>query len=530
MVKPPLDLDTLPLTALKPLTLELLEENAQLVRENTCLRAEIARLKGLKGKPEIKPSKPSGMEKGSGGSGASAEDSGRSRRRRGKSRAQPQERIVVKVQDVPPGSRFKGYERYVVQDLVLSTRTVEYRRERWLTPDGQTLIAPLPEGTCGHFGPEVKRFILLQYYQGQTTLPRLTALLRMIGLDISQRQIGRILSKDTAAFRAEAQEVLQAGLSSGGSGWISVDDTGARHKGVNGICTQIGNDRFTFFATTFSKSRLNFLTLLRAGNEAYTLNEAAFDYMRDRNLSQKVIALLRTAPQCVFADETAWKAHLQQLGITALRVHPDPTTIATEGALWGTVVAQGFLQDKVILSDDAGQFNVGTHALCWVHAERLVHKLEAFTATHRQAKERIRARIWWLYADLKAYKQAPTPQRRRELTRRFDKLFRTRTGWASLDRLLHRLLANRAELLQVLEHPDIPLHTNGSENDIRCQVTRRKISATTRSDDGRNSRDAFLGLLKTCFKLGISFWEYLGDRLGITTGTVPRLDALVAAP
>jgi hypothetical protein len=109
-------------------------------------------------------------------------------------------------------------------------------------------------------------------------------------------------------------------------------------------------------------------------------------------------------------------------------------------------------------------------------------------------------------------------------------LFTTRTGFVTLDRLLRRLHANKQELLAVLDRPDIPLHTNGSENDIRCQVTRRKISAGTRSDAGRDCRDAFLGLMKTCRKLGLSFWDYLGDRLGATDAPViPPLPDLVRA-
>ncbi|MEO5375336.1 MAG: hypothetical protein H7840_13850, partial [Alphaproteobacteria bacterium] len=76
----------------------------------------------------------------------------------------------------------------------------------------------------------------------------------------------------------------------------------------------------------------------------------------------------------------------------------------------------------------------------------------------------------------------------------------------------------------------IPLHTNGSENDIRCHVTRRKVSGTTRSDLGRDVRDAFLGLMKTCGKLGVSFWDYLGSRLGVCGAHVPNLAQLVAAP
>jgi hypothetical protein len=80
----------------------------------------------------------------------------------------------------------------------------------------------------------------------------------------------------------------------------------------------------------------------------------------------------------------------------------------------------------------------------------------------------------------------------------------------------------------VLEHPAIPLHTNGSENDIRCQVTKRHVSGGTRSDIGRDCRDALLGLAKTCRKLGIVFWDYLGARLGVSGGpSVPQLPDLI---
>jgi hypothetical protein len=169
----------------------------------------------------------------------------------------------------------------------------------------------------------------------------------------------------------------------------------------------------------------------------------------------------------------------------------------------------------VIVSDDAGQFDVGLHALCWVHAERLVHKLDTFTPAQHAAQQRLRARIWWFYADLTTYQKAPTAERRAQLRARFERIFARRTGFSTLDRLLARLRANKAELLRVLERPDIPLHTNGSENDIRSHVTRRKVSGGTRSDLGRDARDGFLSLMKTCAKLGIAFWDFLGHRLGV---------------
>ena len=169
---------------------------------------------------------------------------------------------------------------------------------------------------------------------------------------------------------------------------------------------------------------------------------------------------------------------------------------ATEGALWGAVTAHGFLHNTVVVSDDAGQFNIGRHALCWVHAERLVHKLDTFTDLHRTAQSHIRDLIWSLYADLKAYRTTPTSPPRLALRARVDRIFRQHTGFVSLDRLLKRLHANKAELLMVLDRPEIPLHTNGSERDIRCQVTRRKISGDTPGNGGRDCRDAFLGLAR----------------------------------
>jgi hypothetical protein len=196
--------------------------------------------------------------------------------------------------------------------------------------------------------------------------------------------------------------------------------------------------------------------------------------------------------------------------------------------LWGSIKAHGFLPNTVIVSDDAGQFNVGQHGLCWVHAERLVHKLDTFTDEQRVAQRCARKLIWRFYRDLKAYRAHPTGHRKTALRLRFERIFTRKTGFVTLDRLLARLHANTGELLMVLDRPEIPLHTNGSENDIRSHVTKRKVSGGTRSDTGRDCRDAFLGLSKTCAKLGIAFWDYLGARLEVPNHPeVPALPQLI---
>jgi hypothetical protein len=500
----------------------LREENAALREENAALRAEVARLKGLSGRPKVKPS---GMERATAPKGARPR--GKAGRAVGATERVVQEEQVLAIA-APPGSRFKGYEDVVVQDLRLAPRLIRYRRERWRTPDGRTLVAPLPAGVRGHFGPELRRFVLLQHHQGQVTAERIAAFLQGIGVLISKRQVVRLLSAGSATFVDEATAVLRAGLAT--ARWLTVDDTGARHRAKNGVTTQLGDDRFTFFATRLSKSRRNFLEILRAGHTDYVVNEEALAYMRAHGLAGPVIDPLAAHPTRRFADRASWCAHLEALGLTRLGVTPDPVRLATEGALWGSIRSRGLLDDTVIVSDDAGQFRRGRHGLCWVHAERLVHKLIPFNDRQRRAVELVRQLIWWLYADLKAYKRDPCRRRAAQLRARFDRVFRRRTGFATLDRLLARLHARKGELLLVLERPEVPLHTNGSESDLRAHVTKRKISGGTWSEAGRDARDAGLGLMKTCRKLGLSFFDYLGARLGVPEAPlVPPLPDLVRA-
>src|SRR5215203_3781653 len=250
--------------------------------------------------------------------------------------------------------------------------------------------------------------------------------------------------------------------------------------------------------------------------------------MRDRALSGPIIERLATHPEHTFPDKAAWMGHLQRLGILDLKVSPDPVRIATEGALWGAIHRHGLLPGTVIVSDAAGQFRVGEHALCWVHAERLVHELVPATPEQRRAVEVTRTLLWWFYADLKAWRRDPCPRRAAALRARFDRIFTRRTGYVVLDRLLARLHRRKAELLRVLARPEIPLHTNGSENDIRACVTKRKISGGAMSEEGRTVRDVLLGLMKTCRKLGVSFHRYLGDRLRVPgAAPIPPLPQLV---
>src|ERR1700677_4945513 len=243
--------------------------------------------------------------------------------------------------------------------------------------------------------------------------------------------------------------------------------------------------------------------------------------MRDNNLPQAALDKLANCAMRVFRSDEDWIRGLDQLGLTGLAITPDPVRVASEGALWGAICEEGRLGDLVIVSDGAGQFRVGVHAQCWVHAERLVHKLIPANQIQHKAVEVARRMIWWFYGKLKDYKLAPSPERAEILRAQFKRIFdRAKTGYAALDSLLRRLLRLQDRLLRVLERPEIPLHTNAAEDAIRGFVTIRKISGGTVSEKRRQARDAMLGLDKTCKKLKIRFFDYLG--LGIPGPQIPR--------
>ncbi len=386
---------------------------AKLRVEHQAVKDELARLKKLPPRP---PQKPSGMDKATDrpDSQANAPKGGRSTQRRGSNldKLTVTQTIEVKV-DAPAGSRHKGYEEIVVQDLVLNPLVTRYRRERWQTPDGKTLIAPLDPGIVGGYGPHLQRLILMLHFQGQMTCERILALLNGVGVVISKRQVVRLLAARLETFRAEDAEVLKTGLSS--ASFVTVDDTGARHRGKSGVTTQIGSDSFTTFRTGPSKSRLAFLRNLLGGAASYVVNEAALVYMRACNLSLSLIDTLAGHPTRLFASHEDWTSHLNALGFADLRITPDPVRVASEGALWGAVREQGLLGQAIVVSDGAGQFRVGEHALCWVHAERLVHKLIPANDKQRNAIEVARRMIWWFYRALKEYKLAPSLEKAERL-------------------------------------------------------------------------------------------------------------------
>jgi hypothetical protein len=244
--------------------------------------------------------------------------------------------------------------------------------------------------------------------------------------------------------------------------------------------------------------------------------------MQTQKLPQKPLEIMIANRGMIFANESQWNDFLAENGIVKER----HVQTATEGVLLGAIIEHGISKDLVIVSDDAGQFNVLLHALCWIHANRAIDKIIPYTDQAKKDLDTVKDQIWQLYKGLKAYKENPKPAARKRLNDMFDEIFTQTTASATLNTVLKRIYQNKSELLLVLQRPDIPLHNNGAESAIREYVKKRKISGSTRSENGRRCRDTFTSLKKTCRKLGVSFWQYLKDRIeGI--GVIPDLSDLI---
>ena len=510
--KNPVNLQLLGIIEKQSAVIQIQAEEIQLLKD------EIARMKGQKPKPKIRPSKLEKDRKKKKKSSSGKRPG--SQKRKKTTDIIIHEKISVRPELIPPNSIFKGYQPYTVQGIKILPHNVCYLLERWETPDGRNIVGKLPSNIQGHFDSQLRSFILYQYFHCHVTQPLLLEQLWEWGVDISSGQLNRILTEDKDIFHNEKDDILATGLRV--SDYVNVDDTGARHDGKNGYCTHIGNELFAWFQSTDSKSRINFLELLRAGQTEYVINEDALQYMNNQRLAKSILHLLKDHYKKQFADLTEWEAHLEELQI----VNHRHIKIATEGALIGSVLHHGLPKSLVIVSDDAGQFNILNHALCWIHAERALNKLIAPNEEKRKILEDVRSQVWEFYDDLKAYKISPNQTKKIHLEDMFDEIFTQKTDYQMLNLALKRLYENKAELLLVLERPEIPLHNNLSENDIREYVKRRKVSGSTRSELGRRCRDTFTSLKKTCRKLGVSFWGYLIDRL-CKTNKIPPLCELI---
>ena len=487
----------------------------ELTEENAHLKDEIAKLKGQKPRPKLSPSRTADDAKNKPPPKNSDIHRSSSRRQRKK------EQKTVLPNNIPAGSIFKGYDTYNVQDLRIESLEIQFRLAVYLSPDGSRIRGELPpEYQQGHFGAELIAYCLSQYHQCHVTEPLLLEQLYEMGIDISPAQLSNILIQNKESFHQEKEEILKAGLVF--SKFLNADDTGARHDGKNGYCTAIGSPLFTYFESTGSKSRINFLKILQGKEELYALTEESLNYAFEHGIGEKSLAALERHKGKQFQESAFWENFLKKQKIESEK----DRRIATEAALLGGALEKGVNPFLITISDAARQFAIFLNGLCWVHEERHYRKLIPLSDVEKIELEMVRSDIWDFYEALKEYKKKPTLVLQKTLEDRFDQIFGKAYKSAAINSLLANTRSRKDGLLLVLKYPFIPLHNNDCERDIREYAKRRKISGGTRSEAGRKARDTFASLKKTCMKLGISFCDYLKDRL-VNAKKIPRMKDLI---
>jgi hypothetical protein len=369
---------------------------------------------------------------------------------------------------------------------------------------------------CRHIIP----FILHQYHACRVTEHLLLDQLHALGILISAGQLSNILIENKDSFIEEVAELLP--VAARVEEQVQVDDTGGRHNGQNQYTTIIGNRWFSVFATTDSKSRVNFLKLLQGGKEEYVINEDALDYLTQVNVPLYFPGYVSLYMDRKFTTIAEWEQFLKERNI----IQEIEMRFLTEAALYASVIQNGIPRNLGVHGDDAGQFDAFVRSLCWIHEERHYRKLIMTTDEARAELERVRDQIWTIYQALKTYKESPNEDIAKSIEKQFNGIFQQKASSPTLNRQLGKTYEKRQELLRVLQRPETPLHNNSSETCARAAKIKLKISGGTRSDMGQKVRDTFLSLKQTCLKLGINFMSFLQDRV-YGQYDIPRLAEII---
>ena len=508
---------------------ELASENRGLREENQRLRDENNRLKGEQGKPRVKASKKPSTTSASEHSSEQARRRRKKRTRRSKVKhiqIDREHKLELDRTQLPEDAKFKGYVPVVVQDVRLTTDNIRFLKEKRYSPSQkQTYLAELPVGYKGEFGPGVHALVRVLYHAVNTSEPKIVEFFEHIGVHISSGQVSNLLIKNQDRFHAEKDAVYEAGLRS--SPWQHIDETGTRVNGVNQYCHVVCSPLYTVYLTTEKKNRLTVIDVLtNLRPRAYLLLTKTYDWLRQTSVSESVLGRLQRLPQNRTFDNEQFNRlldeHLADVNVQHRR------RILEAAAITAYHTQQEIPVVQLLLGDDAPQFKRITPelALCWVHDARYYKKLTPAVAYHRHLLAEFRDRYWTFYDALLAYQDTPSPEQVPRLETEFDKLFSTVTGYTGLDRRIAMTRDKKEALLMILRHPEIPLHNNPAEIEMRRRVRKRDVSFGPRTEDGKRAWDTFATLSATTKKLGVSFYRYVYDRV-TESGEIPNLAALI---
>lgn len=506
---------------------ELSEENARLREDNRRLRDEVVRLKGEQGRPNVPPNKPAGST----GTNHSSEAQRKERKNRTVKRKAIEidrtEPCPVDSTTLPADAEFKGTETTVIQDVVFRRDNIAFEREKYYSPsERKTYLGSLPAGYAGYrFGPGVRSLVLMLYYATGTSEPKILELFAQVGVQISAGELSNLLIHNMQPFHEEKAAIQHAGIAS--SPWQHIDDTGTRVDGVGHHCHIVGNPLFTIYSTRPAKDRLTVIDVLRGQQgHCFRVNDEAVARAIALEISGEALARFQRLPWDVELDEAAFcmafDVELSWVGIKTRKKLYEVAAIAAYHTQTDIPVVH------TLLGDDAGQFDRITEAraLCWIHEGRHYTKLSPIVPAFQKELDAFQDRFWDYYRELLVYRQSPSPTEVHRLSDAFDRLFTTKVRYNALANRIASTRENKAALLQVLEHPELPLHNNPAELAARARVRKRDVSFGPRTDSGTQAWDTGQSLVATAKKLGVNIYEYFADRVR-SLGKIPSLASLI---
>ena len=437
-------------------------------------------------------------------------------------------RIDLDPADLPPDALFKGYRRVLKQELQVTPCVLQFELARYYSPSQRrTYQAAPPPGWEGQFGPVCKAWILTAGYDLPVAQAPLLRFLTQLGLSRSAGTLARLLTELPARWEAERQAVRTAGLTA--CPWLQTDRTATTVNGQPQTCHVLGNPTFVHYETRPGADRATVVRVLRGPlPDCYLLDESTLGLLRKKGWS----AAQRSALEPYCEPFLRSRAVLQRK-LRRLRRGWDRKQ---EQAFWECALTAAYRWDRegppvtCLLTDDGAAYHgISREAgLCWVHELRHLKKLRPSYPLHRRELQRVAKQAWGLYRDLQAYRAAPTPAGAAELRAAFGRVFGQTVPYPALQARLRLTRKKAARLLQVLEHPELPLHNNAMELAARRRVRKRDVSYGPRSAAGARAWDIAQGLAATTALLGVQFYEYVLDRL-TQAQQIPPLAELVRA-
>ncbi|MBL0717059.1 MAG: transposase [Desulfosarcina sp.] len=497
----------------------LSEQNEKLKIETQKLRDENNRLKGEQGKPNIRGKKGGGKKTNLSSENERKQREGKkkkkSKRKKGKIPIDRTEVCKVDHSKLPADAEFKGYESVVVQEILIKTGNVEYKKEVFYSAtEKRTYMGELPSGIVGEFGPGIRSLVCTLKYVANMSQPKIQELLENCGILISQATISRILTNDETGFNQEKKDIFRAALES--TPYHQIDDTTVRVNGNNQYSQILCNPYYTAFFTVPRKDRLTILDLLLCDRErTYRFDLKAFCLMSDFKVAKKVTDQLLNLTEDKEISEAEMQAVLKKVFEDDTKGKNTKIRIMEAAAIAAYHRQTSVPVVNILLADDAPQFKKITTelALCWVHEGRHYNRLDPIFPCNVDALKNFKTGFWDFYGDLLKYKDDPRPETSEKLSIEFDNLFSTKTIYGALNDRIEKTRNKKEELLKVLEYPWLPLHNNDSELGARVEKRRQDVSLQTKSAEGTTAKDAFLTITQTAKKLGVNAFKYINDRV-----------------